>query len=73
MTDFRLTPDDKATGLWVRLRAHLEDRLSRARARNDTLLPEYETALLRGEIKCLKYLLAMSDSRPIVTGEDDAP
>lgn len=70
MTDFTLTESDKAQGLWLRLRVHLEARLTLARIRNDSLLGEYETALLRGEIKCLKGLIAMGSDRPIMTGED---
>ena len=54
MTDFQLTEHDKAQGLWLRLRAHLEDRLADARRRNDAALTEAETAMLRGEIRCLK-------------------
>lgn len=69
MNDFQLTEHDKAQGLWVRLKAHLEDRLADARKRNDTLLAEYETAMLRGEIRCLKRIIALGDDRP-VTGED---
>ena len=33
VTDFQLTEHDKAQGLWLRLRAHLEDRLADARRR----------------------------------------
>jgi hypothetical protein len=73
MTDFRLTHNDKSTPLWLRLKAHLEERLAAARVRNDMLLPENDTAMLRGEIKSLKRLLALGDDRPIVTGEDEAP
>lgn len=70
MTDFQLTEHDKAQGLWLRLKEHLEARLALARIRNDTLLGEYETALLRGEIKCLKGLLALGNDRPVLAGED---
>lgn len=72
MSDFQLSEHDKAQGLWLRLRAHLEDRLALARIRNDTLLTEYETALLRGEIRCLKGLIALGNDRPVMTGEGGA-
>lgn len=72
--DFILTENDKAQGLWLRLKAHLENRLAMARVRNDAALTEFETASLRGEITSLKRLLALGEDRPILTGdEEDAP
>lgn len=69
MNDFDLTPGDKASSLWLRLKAHLEDRLDDARRRNDSpTLPEAGTAALRGEIKTLKRLIALGDDRPM-TGD----
>ena len=73
MTDFRLTPDDKATALWVRLKAHLDECLMLARIRNDRALTEMETAWLRGEIKTLKRILALGDVRPVLTGDGEQP
>lgn len=73
MNDFTLSEHDKASGLWLRLRAHLEDRLMLARTRNDTPLPECETALLRGEIKCLKRIISLGDDRPVLTGIGEQP
>jgi hypothetical protein len=73
MTDFRLTDNDKSTPLWLRLKAHLEERLAAARVRNDMPLPENDTAMLRGEIKALKRFIALGDARPVMTGEDEAP
>ena len=65
MTPFELSPQDKLHPLWTRLRAHLEDRLAQARIRNDAVLPEAETAALRGEIKALKRIIALGDDRPL--------
>lgn len=70
MTDFTLSEQDKSTGLWLRLKAHMEDRLAAARVRNDAVLPEPETAALRGEIKTLKALIRLDVARPVLTGED---
>ena len=76
MTDFALTDNDRASSLWQRLRAHLEDRLSQSRSRNDNeALTEQETAALRGRIRLLKSLIALGDDpRPFATGNsEDAP
>lgn len=72
MNDFYLSEQDKAQGLWVRLKSHLEDRLAVARQRNDAVQPESDTAALRGEIRCLKRLLSLGDDRPM-TGDDLQP
>jgi hypothetical protein len=69
VTPFELSDNDKASSLWLRLKAHLEDRLATARVRNDAVLPEAETAALRGEIRSLKRIIALGDDRPILTGE----
>ena len=66
---FMLSDADKAQPLWRRLRAHLEDRLAQARIRNDAVQSEADTAVLRGEIKTLKRILALGDDRPILTGD----
>lgn len=69
-SDFSLTENDKHSGLWLRLKIHLESRLADARVRNDALQPESETAALRGEIKCLKHLIRLDADRP-VTGDEE--
>lgn len=71
--EFVLTAHDKAQGLWLRLSNHLNDRLEECRRRNDGPLTEIETARLRGEIKCLKYIIALGESRPFLTGESEQP
>lgn len=64
--DFQLTQGDKHSGLWLRLKQHLEERLANARLRNDALQPDMETAALRGEIRCLKMLVKLGDDRPVI-------
>jgi hypothetical protein len=75
VNDFELTDHDKASGLWLRLEAHLTEMLSDARTRNDNeTLTEQQTAALRGRIKCLRGLLSLGDDLPIMTGDgEDAP
>ena len=66
---FELSDGEKAHPLWRRLRAHLEDELGRLRRRNDDPTQgELETAALRGQIRCLKVIMALGDDRPM-TGD----
>lgn len=69
MTDFLLSDYEKSQPLWMRLKAHLEDRLASARSKNDAPLSDVDTAALRGEIRCLKTLIRLDISRPL-TGEE---
>jgi hypothetical protein len=67
VTDFTLTENDKASALWLRLKAHFEERLAAARLRNDYLAQsERDTAALRGEILTLKRLIALDADRPVI-------
>jgi hypothetical protein len=72
MADFALTDNDRASGFWLRLKAHLEERLATNRLVNDNIsLTEQDTAVLRGRIRELKALLALGESRPIATGNEE--
>lgn len=71
MNDFELSGHDKVHPLWMRLKAHLEDRLASARRQNDRPQSEAETALLRGEIKALNRIIALGDDRPLMTGDEE--
>jgi hypothetical protein len=71
IADFTLSLHDKSQGLWVRLKAHLEERLADARLRNDRVQSEQDTAVTRGEIRCLKTLIRLGDDRPILTGDEE--
>lgn len=66
---FELRDGEKSHPLWKRLRAHLEQRLADHRAKNDDpAMTEIQTAALRGQIKCLKGLIALGDDRPLTGG-----
>lgn len=73
MIAFELSEADKASGLWLRLKAHFEDRLQDARRRNDRVQAESDTAAIRGEIQAFKRLLALGSDRPLTGEEDLAP
>lgn len=66
---FELSESDKRDPLWLRLSAHLTDRLDNTRRRNDAPQDEMATAAIRGEIKTLKALISLQDARPNLTGE----
>lgn len=61
---FELTEGEKAHPLWARLKSHLEEQLRVCRARNDGLLSEMETAMLRGQIKAIKAIIRLGEARP---------
>lgn len=72
MNDFELSANDKAQGLWLRLREHFTEMLAAARVRNDNeTLTEQQTAALRGRIKCLRSIIALGDDRPNMTGNGE--
>lgn len=62
--EFKLSPGDRVQPLWAKLKAHLEERLAKARERNDADLTPDQTAKIRGEISCLKRLLALGQDEP---------
>lgn len=64
MSDFALTDGERHHPLWTRLSAHLTERLRELRGRNDGPLNELETATLRGQINCLKGLIALGHDSP---------
>ena len=72
LADFRLSEADTNSGLWLRLKTHLTERLDLLRIRNDGDRSEIETAALRGEIRCLKQIIAL-DAPAIATGDEDTP
>lgn len=69
--NFVLNHAERASPLWLRLKAQLQARLALKRSRNDNLLAPDETNELRGEIKCLKAILAFAEDPPSMPDEDD--
>jgi hypothetical protein len=67
----KLGYDERNSAIWVKLKAHIEDRLILLRSRNDAVsLDSEQTALLRGQIKELKILLELGNPDTGVTAED---
>lgn len=65
---FELSDSEKRQPLWLKLANHLKSKLSELRGRNDGPLDADETATLRGQIRCLKGLLALGEDKPPVDG-----
>lgn len=63
-TQFRLTPQDKASAVWPKLRAFMEQERDVLRRRNDMQLGDLETAALRGQIAQLSNLIDLDKDRP---------
>lgn len=61
---FSLSESEKRHPLWIKLANHLKAKLSELRSRNDGPLDADETAKLRGQIQCLRGLLALGDEPP---------
>jgi hypothetical protein len=61
-----LTHTDKQTGLWEKLRTHLQERLALLRAQNDNDADASATDKQRGRIAEIKLLLALENERPEV-------
>lgn len=64
-TQFRLTPQDKASAVWPKLKAFMEQERDALRRKNDMQLGELETAALRGQIAQLSTLIDLDKDRPI--------
>ena len=54
---FRLTASERQSALWLKLLAHLQDKLAAARKQNDGDHPETKTYKLRGQISTLQALI----------------
>ena len=58
-SDFSLTESEKRSALWLKLKAHFEEKLQGLRALNDQQQPEGQTAHNRGRIAQVKEFLAL--------------
>lgn len=62
-----LTPTEKASPLWIRLKAHYDARLQALRERNDQVMTEGERNKLLGQICEVKKFLAMGQEPRIMS------
>ncbi len=68
---FLLTAHDIQSTVWAKLRKHMEARIIALRAKNDGDLEPMETAKVRGELKCLKNLLALGKPDQAMGANDE--
>lgn len=66
-----LSEIERNSAVWQKLARHIEDRLSKLRAKNDRDHDERKTARLRGGIGELKYLLSLGTAHPLPPPEDE--
>jgi len=64
-----LSHSDRNSVVWVKLKKHMEAALMEARIKNDNDRDPIATAKLRGEIRCLKNLLALETAQAMVADE----
>lgn len=64
-----LTEHDKRSTLWLKLEAHLNERVEMYRKQNDGNLSPEETIRVRGRIAQLKEILALNE--PMQAGATD--
>lgn len=70
---FRLAPADLVSPTWHKLKKHMEARLQTLRTKNDMDMDPIATAKLRGEIRAIKNLLALSEAAPAMGADEDHP
>jgi hypothetical protein len=67
----KLTPIELQSAVWLKLQAHLNDRLQALRCQNDGDLTMEQTIKLRGRAAQLKELLALGQPGPEQAEVDD--
>lgn len=65
---FTLTHADRQSQVWLKLVAHLEEKLKNLRGQNDGDLDHIQTAHIRGQIKFANGLLALREDAPPFDG-----
>lgn len=62
--DSKLNDVDLHSATWLKLRDHIEARIQLLRVKNDRRLSLEDTAIVRGQITELKFLLGLEKSEP---------
>lgn len=64
-----LTPQERNNPLWLKLKAHFEERLQKLRVANDADMDERKRARHGGRIDELKSTLALDSDPPLAQDE----
>ena len=67
-----LTRLEQSSSVWLKLQAHVNERIDTLRSQNDGELSEVVTAKLRGRIAELKQILALASQQEPVQADDDS-
>jgi hypothetical protein len=68
-----LNPADLQSPTWLKLKAHMEERLATHRRKNDGNYDEAQTNRLRGQITEAKYVLGLAEpDTPPIEPDDTA-
>ena len=70
MTEPVLTPGDRQSAVWQKLKKYLDAQLEVLRKRNDADFDERKTAKLRGRIEAVKAMLSLGTDAPQSPSED---
>lgn len=70
MNNFCLNAAEKNSAVWLKIKAHLEERLEKVRLQNDADLTPDQTAKLRGRIAEIKSFLALENPPPSIKAND---
>ena len=67
---FKLTTSEIGSPLWMKLKAHIEERVAGHRRANDGNLNTEDTAKVRGRIAEGKYILGLDNPAPQLDASD---
>lgn len=70
MTNFRLTPGDRQSDTWARIKKHLTERREQLRRELEKDADEAQTAKLRGGVRELMLLLDLERDEPNLPPHD---
>jgi hypothetical protein len=65
-TKFSMTPADRQSAVWLKLKEHYTQRLSLLRAQNDGNLDAEATAKIRGRIAECKQIMSLGQEAPAI-------
>ncbi len=70
MSEPILTPGDRQSATWQKLKKYLDGQLELLRKRNDADADERKTSRLRGRIEAVKAMLSLGTDTPQSPSED---